>query len=66
MHGAIAGFQYSEAMLALAAEPWTPEALNGFIENPKKYMPGTKMSFPGLPKPEDRANLIAYLATTQP
>ena len=65
-HAAVAGFAYSEANLALAAEPWTPEALNGFIENPKKYMPGTKMSFAGLPKAEDRANLIAYLATTQP
>jgi cytochrome c len=65
-HAAVAGFAYSEANLALAAEPWTPEALNGFIENPKKYMPGTKMAFAGLPKAEDRANLIAYLATTQP
>jgi cytochrome c len=66
LHAAVAGFAYSEANVALAAEPWTPEALNGFIENPKKYMPGTKMSFAGLPKAEDRANLIAYLATTQP
>jgi cytochrome c len=66
MHAAVAGFAYSEANLALASEPWTPEALNGFLENPKKYMPGTKMAFAGLPKAEDRANVIAYLATTQP
>jgi cytochrome c len=61
--GAAAGFTYSEALLAVASESWTPENLNGFIENPKKYMPGTKMAFNGLPKPEDRANLIAFLTT---
>jgi cytochrome c len=65
-HGSIAGFAYSEAMAALSAEPWSPEALNTFLENPKKAMPGTKMAFAGLPKPEDRANVIAYLTTTQP
>ncbi len=65
-HAAVAGFGYSEANLALKDEIWTPEAINAFVENPKKYMPGTKMSFAGLPKVEDRANLIAYLATTTP
>ncbi len=63
-HAAVAGFSYSEANIALKDEVWTPEAINEFIENPKKYMPGTKMSFAGLPKAEDRANLVAYLATT--
>lgn len=62
-HAAVEGFSYSEANLALKAEIWTPEAMNAFIENPKKYMPGTKMAFAGLPKPEDRANVIAYLTT---
>ncbi|MFP5481264.1 MAG: c-type cytochrome [Alphaproteobacteria bacterium] len=61
-HAAAAGFAYSDAMAALSAEPWTPEALFAFLENPKKAMPGTKMAFAGLPKPEDRANVIAYLA----
>lgn len=65
-HGSIAGFQYSEAVLALAAEPWSPEALNAFLENPKANIVGTKMAFAGLPKPQDRANLIAYLTTTTP
>jgi cytochrome c len=65
MHAAVEGFAYSDANLALASETWTPEAINSFIENPKKYMPGTKMAFPGLPKAEDRANVIAYLATTK-
>lgn len=65
-HGSIAGFAYSDAIAALSAEPWTPEALNVFLENPKKAIAGTKMAFAGLPKPEDRANVIAYLTTTQP
>jgi cytochrome c len=61
----IAGFGYSEAILAVADQSWTPENLDGFLANPKGYMPGTKMSFAGLPKGEDRANLIAWLATQQ-
>ncbi len=64
-HGSAAGYAYSEAMAALSAEPWTPEALFAFLESPKKAIPGTKMAFNGLPKPEDRANLIAFLATKQ-
>jgi cytochrome c len=64
-HAAVSGFAYSEAMAALSAEPWTPEALFAFLENPKQAIPGTKMAFAGLPKPEDRANVIAYMATTQ-
>jgi len=62
-HAAAAGFSYSEAIAARSAEPWTPEALFAFLENPKKALPGTTMAFNGLPKPEDRANLIAYLAS---
>lgn len=62
-HGSVADYTYSEAMAAKSAEPWTPEALFAFLENPKKAIPGTKMAFAGLPKPEDRANVIAYLAS---
>jgi len=56
------GFGYSGALKAVA-DAWTPENLNGFLENPRNYAPGTSMSFAGLPKVEDRADLIAYLAT---
>jgi len=56
------GFGYSGA-LSEATDAWTPEALNGFLENPKSYAPGTSMGFAGLKKPEDRANVIAYLET---
>ena len=61
----IAGFGYSEALVAMAGDAWSPENLNGFLINPKGYAPGTKMAFAGLPKVEDRANVIAYLAATQ-
>ena len=37
------------------------QVLDAFLANPKQAVPGTKMSFAGLPKPEDRVNLIAYL-----
>lgn len=57
------GFSYSDALMAMATETWTPEKLDAFLANPKKYAPGTKMSFAGLPKETDRANLIAWLAT---
>jgi cytochrome c len=60
--GAVAGFAYSEAMLAMSGESWTPENLYAFVHDPKGYMPGTKMAFAGLPKPEDLANVIAFLA----
>ncbi len=57
----VAGFGYSDGLLAMAADSWTPENLNTFLTNPKGYVAGTKMSFAGLPKAEDRANLIKYL-----
>jgi cytochrome c len=59
----VAGFGYSDALLAMASEAWEPAKLDAFLTNPKKYMPGTKMSFAGLPKETDRVNLIAWLAT---
>jgi cytochrome c len=63
---ASAGFGYSDALVAMAADTWTPDNLNAFLTNPKKYAPGTKMAFAGLPKVEDRANLVAWLATSAP
>ena len=56
------GYSYSSAMMEQAGE-WTPENLDAFLEDPKGYTPGTAMSYNGMRDPEDRANLIAYLAT---
>ena len=63
----VGGFGYSDGMKAHAAEAptWTPEALQEFLTNPKSVVKGTKMAFAGLPKVEDRANLIAYLQGQQ-
>ncbi|MBC7675359.1 MAG: cytochrome c family protein [Rhodoferax sp.] len=61
----IAGFAYSEALVAMAGDAWTTDNLNGFLTSPKAYAPGTKMGFAGLAKVEDRANVIAYLASLQ-
>jgi cytochrome c len=58
--GSVDGFGYSAAISGLGGE-WTPERLNEFLTNPKAYAPGTKMTFSGLKKETDRANLIAYL-----
>jgi cytochrome c len=60
--GSVAEFGYSDAMRGVT-EAWTPEHLYAFLQNPKGMVPGTKMGFAGLAKPEDRANVIAYLAT---
>jgi len=56
------GFGYSEVLATKGGE-WDIETLQAFLEDPKGWAPGTKMSFSGLKKPEDRADLIAYLQT---
>lgn len=57
------GFGYSAAMKAKSGEKWEAEQLDGFLKNPKAYMPGTIMAFAGLSKPDQRADLVAYLNT---
>ncbi|MCB6179556.1 cytochrome c family protein [Rhodobacter sp. Har01] len=59
----VEGFGYSAGLLAMAGDSWTPENLNAFLTSPKDYVAKTKMAFAGLPKPQDRANVIAYLAS---
>jgi cytochrome c len=62
-HGHMEGFGYSDAIKALAEKTWDYEELNAFLASPKTHIPGTKMTFPGLKKVEDRAAVIAYLRT---
>ena len=59
----IADYKYSEAMAAKGAEGlvWTEENLAAYLPDPKAFVPKTKMAFAGLKKPEDVANVIAYL-----
>lgn len=55
-----AGYAYSSDLAGHGGE-WTYENLDAWLASPKGFAPGTKMSFAGLSKPEDRANLIAFL-----
>ena len=59
-HGHIAGFAYSEALLA-APGNWDWENMDKWLTSPKKYAAGTKMSFAGLGNAEERASLLLYL-----
>lgn len=54
------GFEYSPAMKAKMGE-WTYEDLFTFLRQPATFVPGTKMTFAGLPKAQDRLNVIAFL-----
>jgi cytochrome c len=55
-----AGFNYSSALKAKGGN-WTFDALNPWIENPRKDVPGTLMTFGGIPNEKQRADIIAYL-----
>ncbi len=57
---AASGFGYSSAITEKGGE-WTFDNLDGFLAAPKKWLPGTSMAFAGIKKPEQRADLIAYL-----
>ena len=60
--GAVPGYKYSAASLK-SGLVWNEATLAQYLEAPMKFMPGTKMAFAGLKKPQDRADVIAYLAT---
>jgi len=61
------GFSYSDAFMAKKAEgfSWTEENLEAYLEKPKDFIPGNKMSFAGLKKEDEREDVIAYLKTFQ-
>lgn len=56
------GFNYSQAMQGAGGE-WTYEDLNKYLFDPKAAIPGNRMTFAGVKKTQDRANLIAWLRT---
>ncbi len=58
--GQVTGFSYSTANKS-SGIVWSKDELFKFLESPQKTVPGTKMSFPGLPMAQDRADVIAYL-----
>ena len=55
-----AGFNYSAAMKAQKGN-WTPEDLDVYLTNPKAMVPGTNMTFAGIPRGKERADVITYL-----
>lgn len=59
-HGHVPGFAYSDALKGVPGN-WTFDALDAWLTSPRKYAPGTKMTFAGIANPQDRANVIAYL-----
>ena len=58
--GSVEGYKYSKAMLA-ADITWDETNLDKYLTKPKAFMKGTKMSFAGLKKEAQRADVIAYL-----
>jgi cytochrome c len=61
--GTLEGFDYSAVMTKAGEDGhvWTEEEISKYLENPKAMFPGTKMTFVGLKKPEERADVIAYI-----
>jgi cytochrome c len=59
--GSVAGFEYSPAMKK-SGIVWNAKALDRFIADPLKTLPGTAMTYAGVKDPKERADLIAYLA----
>lgn len=53
---------YSDA-LKTADFVWTPDKLDAWLQSPREFLPGNRMSFVGLPKADDRINLIGYLVS---
>jgi S-disulfanyl-L-cysteine oxidoreductase SoxD len=63
--GTVDGFKYSKAMVAAGegGVVWSDDSLNTYLEKPKDFIKGNRMSFAGLKKEDDRADVIAYLKT---
>lgn len=60
--GTAEGFNYSDAMKN-SGKTWDAATLDGYLADPKAYIPGNKMVFVGVKDEKDRKDLVAYLAT---
>ena len=60
--GTVEGYSYTNANKD-SGVVWTEENLFKYLENPKKFIPGTKMSFAGMKSEKERRDIIAYMAT---
>jgi cytochrome c len=58
---AVPGYTFSAALQADKGKKWDPDSLNVWLYKPQEFAKGTKMTFAGLPKVQDRADVIAYL-----
>lgn len=58
--GTLRGFRYSPVM-AGSGRVWNEASLDAYLTAPARNMPGNRMAFPGLAKPEDRRNVIAFM-----
>ena len=58
--GSVANFGYSAGMKGKGVV-WKEDTLDAFLTSPMKYVPGTRMAFPGIANAKDRADVIAYL-----
>jgi cytochrome c len=57
----VPNYQFSPALAAHKGDKWDPEKLNVWLFKPQDFAKGTKMSFPGIQKVQDRADVVAYL-----
>ncbi|EOD39889.1 putative cytochrome c [Emiliania huxleyi CCMP1516] len=60
--GQVQGFKYTGASKNSGIQ-WSNQTLVAYLENPKKYIKGTNMAFPGFKKDQDRVDVVAYLNT---
>ena len=58
--GQAPGYSYTDANIKKGVV-WEEQSMSDYLENPKKYIPGTKMAFGGLKKEKDRNDLVTYL-----